>query len=205
MKKVEQLLLLLTAAGAGGPDISAVGEDLLQRASTAANAEVIDHLNCLRAAVESIADSKTTDVVMQRHMTTLQDSMLQLHDRNMYALQQGCAALQQNLGTGIEAVKDSMYELQLTVRSFSEQMLARQHDMHADLKHIKAHLAQLCGVPAAAAQSMDSGRILTVNSLRQRSWQHAAVVEVTHDVHGTWGGVHAQSASWFDTALYCAA
>ena len=183
MKGVQQLLPLLTAAVASGPDISAAVADLRQRASTAADAfnsaEIVDHLACLRAAVESIADVNTTEAAMQHHMTTLLDSMLQLHDQSTYVVQQGCAALQQNLGRGIEAVRGSMYELQLTVCSFSEQMLARQHDMHADLEQIKASLAQLVGMPAAAAQTMESGRILTVRSLRRWSWLHAAVIAAT--------------------------
>lgn len=166
MYDVQQVLLVLTAAVACGPNIPAAVAHFRQLASAGINVidsgRVLDHLHCLRAAVELIADVTTTAEAMQAQMITLRCSML-MHGRSMCAVQQGCVVLQQNLVCGFDPVRVSMCALHLIAHAFSEQMLAGQQGVQdVNLEKIKGYLVHLFASPAAVAEWMKSGRVLTV-------------------------------------------
>eukprot|EP00892_Ulva_mutabilis_P009462 jgi/Ulvmu1/6889/UM031_0095.1 len=163
MKDVQQLLPLLTASFASANNVSAAVGELQQRAASldSASGEAAAHLSHLCAMVESLANSAATAADTQDLMTTLRDSMLRLHEQSTQTVLEGCAALQVTLGEGLERVVDAVENLHVSLDSFSRQMLDMQHGMQSDIAQIKRDLAQLVGMPAAAADSMESARILS--------------------------------------------
>lgn len=56
--------------------------------------------------------------------------------------------LQVYLGQGIDSLLEVVDTLQLTVESFSKQMISMQRDMSADIKEMKMYLARAGAYPA---------------------------------------------------------
>lgn len=167
MQDVQQLLPLLTVAVASPSNVAdAVAE--LQRHADAlkgSSAEAAEHLGHVRAAVEALAATHATVPEVEACMTTLRNSMLQLHEGSVGEVLAGCSALQTTLGEGLEEVMEAVDVLRLTVESFSRRMLELQQRMSTDLEQIKECLAGFCGISGTAVQSMQHGRILAVPPL----------------------------------------
>lgn len=167
MQDVQQLLPLLTVAVASPSNVAAAVDDLHLRtiALEGSSAEAAAHLGQIRATIEALAATNATAPEVEACMTTLRNSMLQLHEESLEEVLKGCEVLQTTLGEGLDRVMEAVDVMRLTVESFSRQMLELQQRMKTDLEQIKQYLAGFCGISGSAAHSLQHGRIIAVRPL----------------------------------------
>lgn len=168
MQDVQHLLPLLTVSFASAANVTSAIKDLQLRAETpgqSSNCAV--HLRHVQAAVSTIATTNTSPVEVEQCMTSLRNSMLQLHDESFQQFLEGCGQMQQLLGKGLKGTEDSLYDLQVAVDVLSQQVMESHAERAADLKEIKDHLASFSGVAASVMEvdhllEQHNGRLLQV-------------------------------------------
>lgn len=115
MQDVQHLLPLLTVSVAAEGNVTSAVEDLQRRAVSlqGESAEAAEHLRHIRTAVETITTTNASSIQVQECMTTLRNSMMQLHGQSVQKVLEGCGQMQQHVGEGLEGIEDSLYVLQV--------------------------------------------------------------------------------------------
>lgn len=166
MQNIQQLLPLLTVSIASKSDVADAVSDLQSRIDNlqGSSAEASVHLRHIRRTVEALSSGDASGAHVQQCMADMQSSMFQLNEASVEKVVEGCVALHHNLSQSLESVSRSVDMLQLTVDTFSSQMLSLQKEMRDDIGQIKRCLGKLCDLPGGTTESLQPGRILAVRS-----------------------------------------